>query len=109
MKIMFDVALTATSFYYDHHLTEQIASAKRASQSLSLMIIDIDYFKLYNDNYGHGQGDIALKNVAQTIANTLTRSTDFVARYGGEKLVVLMTSTDANGAYNLGEKIRSKI
>lgn len=94
---------------YEHHLTGKIALAKRALQPLSLMIIDIDYFKPYNDNYGHDQGDITLKNVAQTIANSLTRSTDFVARYGGEEFVVLMTSTDARGAYKLGEKIRSNI
>ena len=73
------------------------------------MIIDIDYFKPYNDNYGHNQGDITLTKVAQAIANTLTRATDFVARYGGEEFVVLMTSTDANGAYKLGEKIRTNI
>ena len=94
---------------YEHHLTGKIALAKRALQPLSLMIIDIDYFKPYNDNYGHDQGDITLKKVAQTIANSLTRSTDFVARYGGEEFVVLMTSTDANGAYNLAEKIRASI
>jgi hypothetical protein len=57
---------------YEHHLTGKIALAKRALQPLSLMIIDIDYFKPYNDNYGHDQGDITLKNVAQTIANSLT-------------------------------------
>lgn len=94
---------------YEHNLAGKIAFAKRASQPLSLMIIDIDYFKPYNDNYGHNQGDITLKKVAQTIANTITRSTDFVARYGGEEFVVLMTSTDANGAYKLGEKIRANI
>lgn len=94
---------------YEEHLTGKIALAKRALQPLSLMIIDIDYFKPYNDNYGHNQGDITLTKVAQAIANTLTRATDFVARYGGEEFVVLMTSTDANGAYKLGEKIRTNI
>jgi diguanylate cyclase (GGDEF)-like protein len=94
---------------YEHNLIAKIALAKRSSQPLSLMIIDIDYFKPYNDNYGHNEGDITLKNVAETIANTLTRTTDFVARYGGEEFVVLMTSTDANGAYKLGEKIRVNI
>ena len=94
---------------YDHQLFEKIAFAKRALQPLSLMIIDIDYFKPFNDNYGHKQGDITLKNVAMSIANTLTRTTDFVARYGGEEFVVLMASTDAQGAYMLADKIRADI
>ncbi|HDY84531.1 hypothetical protein LCGC14_1308370 [marine sediment metagenome] len=94
---------------YEHRLAGKIAFAKRALQPLSLMIIDIDYFKPFNDNYGHKQGDITLKNVAQSIAHTLTRTTDFVARYGGEEFVVLMSSTDANGAYRLAEKIRADI
>lgn len=94
---------------YEHQLSVKIAFAKRSLRPLSLMIIDIDYFKPFNDNYGHKQGDIALKNVAQSIASTLTRTTDFAARYGGEEFVVLMASTDANGAYTLAEKIRTDI
>lgn len=94
---------------YDQVLRKEISHAKRSSEPLSLMVIDIDYFKPFNDNYGHDKGDITIKNIAQLIADALTRSTDFVARYGGEEFVVLMPATDVKGAYNLADRIRTHI
>lgn len=94
---------------YELTLSKKIALAKRTAQPLALMLIDIDYFKRFNDHYGHNQGDVALKKVAKLIANSLPRATDFVARFGGEEFVVLMTSTDASGAYKLAETIRANI
>jgi len=84
-------------------------SAKRSEQPLSLLIIDIDYFKNYNDHYGHDSGDNTLKSVALTIKETVSRETDITARFGGEEFVVLMPSTNSQGAYLLAEDIRTNI
>jgi diguanylate cyclase (GGDEF)-like protein len=94
---------------YQQTLARDIVASKRASQAMSLMIIDIDFFKLFNDNYGHHKGDITLKHVAQLIADSLTRETDLAARYGGEEFVVLMPSTDAHGAKQFADQIRANI
>ncbi|MFT6732020.1 MAG: diguanylate cyclase (GGDEF)-like protein [Polaribacter sp.] len=69
-------------------------------------MVDIDYFKSYNDNFGHDLGDIVLTRVAQTIANKLPRATDSVSRFGGEEFVVILPSTDQNGAMVIAERIR---
>jgi diguanylate cyclase (GGDEF)-like protein len=94
---------------YENTLNNAVAASVRASQSLALMIIDIDYFKPYNDNYGHDNGDVTLKEVASTIASSVTRATDLAARYGGEEFVVLMPSTDAEGAKILAQNITNQI
>ncbi|MCJ8270439.1 MAG: diguanylate cyclase, partial [Psychrosphaera sp.] len=94
---------------YEQTLRTAISASKRASQAMSLMIIDIDFFKPFNDNYGHDKGDITLKQVAQIIANSLTRSTDLAARYGGEEFVVLMPSTDIEGAQKFAKSIKDNI
>ncbi len=94
---------------YERTLTELISLSKRASLSLSMMVIDIDFFKTYNDNYGHDKGDSTLTDVAQVISDSLIRTTDFVARYGGEEFVVLMPSTDVQGAKMLANRIKNNI
>ncbi|MBF0264169.1 MAG: diguanylate cyclase [Gammaproteobacteria bacterium] len=94
---------------YESYLIKCVLLAKRNAQPLSMMIIDIDYFKAYNDHYGHDAGDITLKKVAQTIKQSTPRKTDMVARYGGEEFIVLMPSTDEQGAFILAENIRKKI
>ncbi len=94
---------------YERRLSENIAIATRAKHFLSLLMIDIDYFKDYNDNYGHNMGDIALKRVAETIRDALPRRADLAARFGGEEFVVLLPSTDLKGALITAEKIRLKI
>jgi diguanylate cyclase (GGDEF)-like protein len=70
-------------------------------------MIDIDYFKQYNDNYGHQQGDFALKQVAQTLKKALSRNTDFVARYGGEEFIVLLP--DSEDGSDIAEICRQKV
>ncbi|MFL9925179.1 diguanylate cyclase [Herbaspirillum lusitanum] len=82
---------------------------RRQEGSFSLLFIDVDYFKFYNDNYGHQQGDEVLVAVAQTIAGQLPRSSDIAARYGGEEFIVVLEETDADGALLVGEKIRAAI
>ncbi|MDX4012332.1 diguanylate cyclase [Aliarcobacter skirrowii] len=84
--------------YFDDRLTQVYKDSKIKNTNLALMMIDIDFFKPYNDNYGHGKGDEALKIVAKTlensILNTLDRPNDLVARYGGEEFVVLLSNID---------------
>lgn len=94
---------------YENRLAHEIISAKRSQQPLSLILIDIDYFKSYNDHYGHDSGDDTLKNVALTIKETVPRETDITARIGGEEFVVLMPSTNSQGAYQVAENIRTNI
>ncbi|MEL6930302.1 MAG: diguanylate cyclase, partial [Cyanobacteria bacterium J06600_6] len=74
-----------------------------------LILIDIDYFKLYNDSLGHQEGDNCLKKVAQAIEQAVNRPADLVARYGGEEFAVILPQTSANNALLLAEKIRFKI
>jgi len=81
----------------------------RAQQFLSLLIIDVDLFKLYNDRYGHQLGDSCLQLIAQTIKHSLNRPYDLAARYGGEEFACILPHTDLNGATYIAEKILSNI
>ena len=82
-------------------------SVERQS-ALSVLFIDVDYFKNYNDFYGHQKGDEVISNIAKTIKNAI-RHMDFVARYGGEEFVVLLPETDAHGAYAVASNIHKSI
>lgn len=75
----------------------------------SILFIDVDYFKFYNDTYGHQEGDKVLVSVAKTITDSLPRASDHAARYGGEEFVVLLNQTDSNGARLVAERIRSSV
>lgn len=77
----------------------------RANAVISILMIDIDYFKQYNDSYGHLKGDKVLKEVADTIVGSVSRKNDFVARWGGEEFVVLLPLTDAEGAQVVAQNI----
>ncbi|GAB6052125.1 hypothetical protein JCM17960_09450 [Magnetospira thiophila] len=81
----------------------------RSCLPLSLILIDIDHFKLYNDEYGHAQGDDCLIAVARTIDKVVTRSTDLAARFGGEEFACVLTDTDINGALVIAEEIRATV
>lgn len=94
---------------YNERLEIETKTAKRTNTFLALLMIDIDYFKAYNDNYGHSEGDVILCKVAESITQSLTRSIDFVARFGGEEFVVLLPNTNINGAYAVAERIGAKI
>lgn len=94
---------------YEERLNQELASRNRAENDLSLLVLDIDDFKEYNDTYGHDNGDLILKKVAQKIKKTLPRKTDFVARYGGEEFVVILPATDSAGAHSLAESLRRTI
>jgi len=77
----------------------------RIDSPLSVIMIDIDYFKPFNDNYGHAAGDDCLKEVADALASFNTRSTDLYARYGGEEFICVLPETDARGAATIGQKL----
>jgi len=82
-----------------------IKSLSRGNNDLSVLFIDIDFFKKYNDTYGHQKGDECLKIVAKTLEETLMRPDDFVARYGGEEFVVVLPNTDKNGAISVANTV----
>jgi diguanylate cyclase (GGDEF)-like protein len=94
---------------FDEMISTEWARACRDGSELSLMIIDVDHFKLFNDAYGHQQGDECLKSVAGALQAALQRSSDFVARYGGEEFVVLLPSTSRDDARTIGERLREQV
>lgn len=88
---------------FDQKFAEEWGRARRDGQPLSLLMIDIDQFKPYNDHYGHGAGDDCLRRVAQALERVPVRAMDLVARYGGEEFVVLLPETDAQGARHVAK------
>jgi diguanylate cyclase (GGDEF)-like protein len=87
----------------------QCLSAVRNQKDISIIMIDIDYYKSYNDNYGHQLGDEILHVVAKEISQYLLRPNDLVARYGGEEFIVLLPETDLEGALHIGEELLAQI
>jgi len=94
---------------FDDRLEMEWNRGLRNSAHLSLLMLDIDYFKSYNDTYGHQGGDGCLKQIASVIQENLGRSTDLLCRYGGEEFCVILPETDETGAILVGEKIRMAI
>lgn len=92
--------------HYDNRLADEWRRSIQEQQEIAIIMIDIDEFKAFNDNYGHAQGDMALKQVAGVISNQLRRSSDLAARYGGEEFVVLLPSCKLEAAEQIAEKIR---
>ncbi|MYM66561.1 diguanylate cyclase [Pseudoduganella sp. FT55W] len=95
--------------HFDSFLEKEWQRAMRSGQPLSLVVLDVDHFKLYNDTLGHPAGDACLQQVAQAIASHALRPTDLAARYGGEEFVLLFAETDGDSAYLLAESIRAHI
>jgi diguanylate cyclase (GGDEF)-like protein/PAS domain S-box-containing protein len=94
---------------FDSIMEVEWVSARRNNQSLSLIMIDIDYFKQYNDHYGHIQGDECLKRVGQALSESASRARDFFARFGGEEFVLVLPETDEKSAKKIAERCRSLI
>lgn len=95
--------------YFDEQLTKAIADARRAGKSLSLLLLDVDFFKPYNDIYGHAKGDDCLSFVARRLVADLYRPGDQVARYGGEEFAVLLQDASSEGALGVAERLRKAI
>ncbi len=94
---------------FDEFLQNEWLRTVRARAGISIILVDIDSFKLYNDNYGHQKGDECLSRVAQALSTSLNRPTDLVARYGGEEFVVVLPDTLHNGARLLSENLRANV
>lgn len=95
--------------YYDERLRHEWEEAIKRRLHISLLTIDVDLFKVYNDTYGHPQGDVLLQRLAAIFAKALKRQTDVVARIGGEEFAVILPNTDAEGARVVAEKIRAAV
>jgi diguanylate cyclase (GGDEF)-like protein len=95
--------------YFDDMLIREHRRCKRSVQPLSSLMIDIDFFKKYNDIYGHLTGDDCLKLVAKTMQAQLNRASDLLARYGGEEFVAILPETDMAGARTIAEKLRRSV
>jgi len=95
--------------FFDESMKRVISSLSRSCGLLSLLMIDIDFFKRYNDTYGHVEGDKCLKIVAQTLFQSITRADDFVVRYGGEEFVLVLPNTDDQGARLIADKLLENI
>lgn len=94
---------------FDQTLESEWLRLARERLPLSLILCDIDYFKVYNDTYGHQAGDACLQKVATIIQTTVKRPADLVARYGGEEFAVILPNTDNNGAVHVAEEIRTQV
>jgi len=94
---------------FEMEMEKVIAMSKRYEWPLTVIILDVDSFKLYNDNYGHPKGDECLKAVAIGLNEVITRNTDFCARYGGEEFVAILPNIDEKGAKVKAEEIRDAI
>ena len=109
-KVHFDV-LTGiyNRRYLDETMKRNIKGLSRSGGCISIMMMDVDFFKKYNDTYGHSEGDECLKAVAKTIANSITRADDYASRYGGEEFVVVLPNTEESGARVIANRILENI
>jgi diguanylate cyclase (GGDEF)-like protein len=95
--------------HFDNELLKQWKLAGRTRSAISILMIDVDYFKKFNDTYGHLQGDAALQSLAHLISISVRQTTDFVARWGGEEFAVILPATNSEGALVIAEKIRKAV
>jgi len=95
--------------YFDEALDKEFKLAKREKNPLSVIICDIDFFKVYNDTYGHQKGDECLTLVSKVLANSVCRPTDLACRYGGEEFTFILPNTPLDGAMEFAEKVRAAL
>jgi two-component system, chemotaxis family, response regulator WspR len=94
---------------FDETLLKEWNRSIRNTKSIGLIMLDIDFFKLYNDHYGHQGGDDCLQKVAKGLESAIHREADFLARYGGEEFSTILPDTDLNGAVKVAEEMRQSI
>jgi diguanylate cyclase (GGDEF)-like protein len=94
---------------FNRVLNQELNRLKRSQQGIALLLLDVDFFKHYNDRYGHPQGDWCLIQIAQALKHVVKRSTDLVARYGGEEFVIILPESDLAGAIVVAERIQQTI
>ena len=93
---------------FQERLSQEIARADRYSRPLSVLMIDVDHFKVYNDTYGHPQGDIVLQDLARLLQE-MSRTSDTVARWGGEEFAIILPETDSVGAQKIGQRLCEQV
>jgi len=94
---------------FDEYLAQEWQRLSREQTPLSLILCDVDFFKDYNDTYGHQAGDHCLRQIAQALSSAATRPADLVARYGGEELAVVLPHTPVGGALRIADDIRQRV
>jgi diguanylate cyclase (GGDEF)-like protein len=95
--------------FFDEYSEKEWRRAQRDKKSFTVVMIDLDSFKSYNDTYGHQRGDACLKEVAEVIKSSMKRPSDLAARYGGEEFILTLPETDKEGGYKLAEMLRQQI
>ena len=95
--------------HFDQHLESELQRAQRFQQPLSLLLLDIDYFKAYNDHYGHQAGDMALQHVAKLLQQQCRRQGELAARYGGEEFAVILPGSSADDAQAFAKRIQQQL
>lgn len=95
--------------YFDEQLEKELARNLRTDHPLSVIMMDIDHFKEFNDHYGHGAGDKCLEKVARALSGALSRPGDTLCRYGGEEFVALLPDSDADGARVVADRLRKAV
>lgn len=95
--------------YFDHMLVQEWNRTKRSKHPISLLMIDVDYFKSFNDRYGHQAGDVCLQAIAEAMTKVARRGGELVARYGGEEFVVLLPESDEGDALEIARRIQQAI
>jgi diguanylate cyclase (GGDEF)-like protein len=95
--------------HFDERLADEWARAKRDGTPLSLLLIDVDHVKRFNDQYGHQAGDACLRSLARILAAQVRRPADLAARYGGEEFALLLPNTGAGGCVEVGERVREAL
>ena len=95
--------------FFDNALRTEFSRHKRSGSQLSLIMLDVDHFKKYNDHYGHLEGDACLRQIAHTLQTVVERAPDILARYGGEEFVVILPDTDSQGAAALARRIGESV
>ncbi|AUM15021.1 hypothetical protein Kalk_18390 [Ketobacter alkanivorans] len=104
-----ELTRVANRRHFDYVIERELSRAQRNQTDLSVIMIDVDHFKLFNDHYGHPEGDRCLKQVSRALSSVLHRPADLLARYGGEEFIVLLPETDADGAADIAEKLRQAV
>lgn len=109
LTLIDDLTGIANRRYFEAFSEQEWKRCLRERKPLSLIMIDIDYFKSYNDYYGHQKGDDGLKKVAETLNHTMNRAGDLAVRYGGEEFAAILSNTDPEGAFFVADIIRKEI
>jgi diguanylate cyclase (GGDEF)-like protein len=94
---------------FEMRIKAEWGRALRTKTPISLLLVDVDNFKNYNDSYGHQQGDVALQSLSEVLRKTFKRPADLAARWGGEEFIVLLPETDSDGAFKLAEQLRASV